>query len=127
MNVATLANNAYARSRATIRTDRSIEYEVFARITHNLKTAISSGNQGFSQLVSALHDNRRLWTILASDVAGDQNALPRELRAKIFYLAEYTNHHTRKVLNGNATANALVDVNMAVMRGLQGELAEAST
>lgn len=77
------------------------------------------GDGGFNALVRALHDNRALWTALAADVAIGTNGLPRSLRAQIFYLAEFTVHHSRRVLAGEAGADVLVDINTAVMRGLR--------
>ncbi len=126
MNAAELARSAYSNTKATIRTDRSTEYEVFARITQNLRTATDRGSPGFAALAAALHENRKLWAILASDVALENNPLPPQLRARIFYLAEFTEQHTRKVLAGNTSAEPLIDINTSVMRGLRGTSARAS-
>jgi len=119
MNAAQLARSAYASALAPIRTDRGTEYEVIARITHNISAAMALGKTGFASLASALHDNRKLWTILAADVAESDNGLPKQLRAQIFYLARFTEIHTRKILAGDATADPLVDINTSVMRGLR--------
>ncbi|MCA8869491.1 MAG: flagellar biosynthesis regulator FlaF [Rhodobacteraceae bacterium] len=119
MNAAEMARTAYGQSRPSIRTDRSTEYDVFARITHNLKAAIERGKPGFTALVQALHENRKLWTILAADVAGNDNALPEQLRAQIFYLAEFTDMQSRKILAGTADAAILVEINTNIMRGLR--------
>ena len=53
-------------------------------------------------------------------MADDGNGLPRTLRAQIFYLSEFTDHHSRRVLKGEAEVDALIDINLAVMRGLTG-------
>jgi flagellar protein FlaF len=111
-----MARSAYATS-APIRPPRTVEYDAFARVTERL----SSDLGGFAALVPALADNRRLWTLLAADVADSDNSLPGPLRARIFYLAEFTQAHTRKVLRGLATPAALVEINLAVMRGLRAE------
>ena len=113
-----MAKTAYTANQAPIRTPRGTEYEAFARITHRLKTA-SADTAPFPEFAAALHSNRQLWTLLAADVAERDNALPAELRARIFYLAEFTAQHTSKVLRGTDTADVLVDVNTAVMRGLR--------
>jgi len=114
-----MAQTAYATTQSPIRTPRSTEYEAFARVTHRLKDASQKGRVGFTRLAEAIHSNRRLWTILAGDVADDANALPRALRAQIFYLAEFTNHHSTLVLNGEGDADVLVEINTAIMRGLR--------
>jgi len=119
MNVQELAKSAYSSSRPTIRTDRSTEYDVFAQITQNIQAATVSGKSGFSTLASALHENRKLWRILATDVADMNNLLPEELKAQIMYLAEFTDFHTKRVLAGQASTDVLVDVNTNIMRGLR--------
>ena len=119
MNVAELAQTAYSTTRNTIRTDRQAELDAFSQVTSDLRRAATLGKSGFSKLVAALHANRKLWRILALDVASEGNALPRQLRAQIFYLAEFTEAHTRKVLGGDASIDALIDINSNVMRGLR--------
>lgn len=121
MNAITKAQNAYRNDAQLIRTDRDIEYNAFAQITNRLKTASGRGTEGFRDLVSALHDNRRLWTILATDVADNSNTLPKELRARIVYLSEFTRQHSSKVLAKKVSADALVEINTAIMRGLRNE------
>ncbi len=114
-----MARTAYSSTTAPIRSHQSTEYDAFARITRRLKDATTRGASGFSDLAAALHDNRKLWTLLAADVADTANALPQPLRAQIFYLAEFTLHHSAKVLAGDAQAEALIDVNTAIMTGLR--------
>lgn len=119
MNSLHLAKTAYAANQTPIRTDRGTEYEAFAGITHRLRNAAGKGRAGFAALAQAVHENRRLWTILAADVAEAGNGLPGELRARIFFLAEFTNRYSSKVLSEGADPEVLVDINTAVMRGLR--------
>ena len=119
MTALNLARNAYAAAATPTRTSRDSEYDALARVTQRLRSA-----SGFPQLASALHDNRSLWTLLASDVADSGNGLQPELRARIFYLATFTSEHSRKVLAGRADAGVLVEINTAVMRGLRSGGAE---
>jgi flagellar protein FlaF len=63
----------------------------------------------------------KLWSFLASEVSDASNALPPQLRASIFYLAEFTRTQTAKVYAGEATPNILVEINTMVMRGLRGQ------
>lgn len=115
-----MARSAYSGAATPTRTGRGTEYEVFARVTRRLRQA-QSGEGGYAALVSALHDNRSLWSTLAADVAVETNGLPKPLRARIFYLAEFTIQHSRRVLAGEAGVEVLIDINTAVMRGLRGE------
>lgn len=116
-----MARAIYAGSANAARTPRSIEHEAFATVARRLNAALANGADGFPALAEALHDNRRLWTVVAADVAEPTNGLPQSLRGRLFYLAEFTRHHTAKVLAGQADARALVEINMAVMRGLRGQ------
>ncbi|WP_170134592.1 flagellar biosynthesis regulator FlaF [Salipiger aestuarii] len=120
MNAQTMAQRAYAENALSTRTDRSIEYELFARVTHRIKAAAEAGPRAFPRLVEALHENRKLWTALAVDVVDAENKLPSELRAQIFYLAEFTQVHTGKVLAKKARIAPLLEINAAIMRGLSG-------
>ena len=119
MNASALAQRAYAPTNVSTRSDRSIEYDVIARITARMKAAIVA--ESFPKLLEALHDNRKLWRTLAIDVADDQNQLPADLRARIFYLAEFTDHQTNRVLREKDSAVPLLEVNMAILRGLKQE------
>ena len=116
-----LARTAYSTPGTPARSLRGIEYDLFARVTHRLKAVQSKGTRDMAAMAAALHDNHKLWTVLAADVAEPGNALPAPLRAKLFYLYEFTNHHSRKVMAGEGSTEVLVDINTAIMRGLRGE------
>ncbi len=119
------AQSAYGRPDAPARSPRTIEYDLFARVTRALaaaKTATGpAGRADFAAVAKALHDNGRMWRVLATDVAEPENPLPAALRARLFYLYQFTEQHSRKVLDGAAEIGVLVDINTAVMRGLRGE------
>ena len=121
MNATVLAKTAYANPGQPTRTLRGTEYEIFARVTHRLKQASGLAKTNFPVLARAIYDNRKLWTTLAVDVASAENGLPDMLRARIFYLNEFTQTHSRKVLKGEASVDALLDINTAIMRGLRRE------
>lgn len=125
MTPQTMAQAAYARDRAPIRTDRGTEYELFARVTYKMRQAAAKGKPGFAALAEAIHHNRSLWTLLATDVADQGNKLPRDLKARIFYLSEFTQDYSGKVLSKGASIAPLVEVNAAMMRGLRGGGARA--
>ncbi|WP_170571696.1 flagellar biosynthesis regulator FlaF [Ruegeria atlantica] len=119
MTPQTLAQRAYAQTAAPTRTPRDAEYEAISKITHRLKAAAARRKTDFGGFVQALHENRRLWTVLATGVSDSDNALPSELRARIFYLAEFTEQHSSQVLGNKATVEPLLEINMAVLRGLR--------
>lgn len=117
------ANLAYSQPAAPTRTARTAEYEVIARITQRLATAAARRKDSHPAFIAALSENERLWSTLAADVAGDGNGLPAMLRARLFYLYQFTAEHSRKVRAGEANPEVLVEINTAVLRGLRGERA----
>ncbi|WP_281968838.1 flagellar biosynthesis regulator FlaF [Roseovarius nanhaiticus] len=119
MNAILRAQNAYGLSNRSIRTARDTEYEAVARATQNLKSAADTNPLDMAKIARAVSDNRELWTLFAVQVADTDNSLPAQLRASIFYLAEFTNAHSSKVLSREASVDALIEINTAVMRGLR--------
>ncbi len=117
----TTARDTYAQPWAPMRSPRSVEYDLLARITQRLRTAWEVRKQDFPGLVAAIADNNRVWAVLAADVADPDNALPQPLRARLFYLYQFIEQHSRKVLADGAGVEVLVDINTAVMRGLRGD------
>lgn len=127
MNVIQQARQAYAPANSPLRTGRSAELQAFSDATAGMRRASGNGPFDMPAIAAALHSNRRLWTLLAAEVADADNALPRALRAQIFYLAEFTMQHSAKVLRGEASIEPLIDINVAVMRGLAGPSASGGT
>jgi flagellar protein FlaF len=120
VNAFDMARTAYG-SQAGVRSDRSVEYDTFARITAALRKAAEAAKQNYSAFAKALDDNRKLWTIIAADVADGGNLLPKQLRAQIFYLAEFTLTQTSRILRGEASADVLIEINTMIMRGLRSQ------
>jgi flagellar biosynthesis activator protein FlaF len=128
MNIATKAGTLYDGAR-DIRSPRELEYEILSRVTGRLATALAkpatrSGGSGVlritPELAEALHQNTRLWTTLAADLAHPDNGLPAGLRAGLLSLARFTLAETGRILGGEGgDATALVDINTALMRGLR--------
>jgi flagellar protein FlaF len=113
------AQRAYAPTQAPIKTARSTEYEVIARISHRMKRALQQDD--FPALMEALHENNKLWITLAIDAGNPDNLLPDELRARIVYLADFTRQHSHKVMRKTETALPLLEINAAILKGLKHE------
>lgn len=112
---------SYARPEAPTRSLRSVEYDLLAQTTQRLRAAWANRATDYPALVRAVTDNVALWSTLASDVALPGNGLPAALRARLFYLYEFTAQHSHSVLQDTASVEVLADINMAVMRGLRGD------
>lgn len=119
MTPQTLAQYTYAQAAAPTRTPRDTEYEAISRITRRLKAATARKATDFSAFVQAVHENRRLWGVLATGVADSANALPNDIRARIFYLAEFTELHSSRILADGASVEPLLEINTAILRGLR--------
>ena len=118
MNASQLARRAYAPQTFPLKSNRAIEAQIVGQVTARLRSAAKRAATDFPAFVQALQDNRRMWVILATDVADTDNGLTKELRAQIFYLAEFTQQHTAKVLRDKASVDALIEINTSVLRGL---------
>ena len=112
---------AYARPTAPIRTPRMAEYEVIARITQRLVAANQRRSEDHVAFLEAVFSNEKLWSTLAADVAEPENGLPILLRARLFYLYRFTAEHSRKIRQNSASAEVLIEINKAVLKGLRGE------
>lgn len=112
---------SYAQREAPTRSLRSVEYDLLAQVTQRLRAAWTNRSADFPTLARAVADNTQLWSTLAADVALPGNSLPGALRARLFYLYEFSAKHGRAVLDDKASVEVLADINMAVMRGLRGD------
>lgn len=121
MNAHAQALAAYGTANTAQKPPRAIEYDILAQITARIRAAIAGGPMAFPALAEALEANRRLWTEFAFDLASDDNMLPIDMRASLLGLAQFTVTQTDAILMGKGTADALIDVNVAIMRGLNGE------
>ena len=121
MNAIELARQAYAPSSFPIQSERRVEAQVIGKITSRLRGAAELKKANFAAFAEALHENRKLWAAFAAGIIDDDNGLPNILRAQIFYLAEFTELHSAKVLKGEEDVTALIEINKSVMRGLNSE------
>lgn len=123
-----LAQKAYQRALIATAGPRSIEAEAFERLNGELLRAARRHDTDYPAFVKALSRNLSMWTILAADVAQDDNALPAETRARILKLAAFVRQRTHFLLQPGARIeiSALIDLNAAMISGLQGKPAGAS-
>lgn len=101
------------------RTPRDLEYDAFSRVTRGLLKA----RDGQGSMIRAASEAVELWTVIAADLADDGNALPETLRASLISLAIFAIRQGHRIMAGNGGADALIDVNMSIMKGLRGEVA----
>lgn len=107
---------------AGLRTERDSEYDAFSYVTRLLRDAKSS--RLGPATVQAIHKNSELWSILATDLAQPDNTLPDETKAGLISLAGFAIRQGFSVLNNVGTIDSLIEVNVAIMKGLRGEVSE---
>lgn len=113
------AARAYGQLDSQTSDPKRLEYRVFLEVTREIKLCASE-NADLAKRAIALHKNERLWTEIAVQVADSANKLPKPLRAQLFYLSEFVAYHTQQIRSGLADVSALIEVNVSIMRGLQG-------
>lgn len=119
MNAVTpLSQNGYGTN--AVRTARDAEYDVISRVTRMLRQASASDRP--SDRVQAIHKNNELWTLLATDLADPGNGLPDETKAGLLSLAAFSLRHGHALLAGDGGLDALIDINISIMKGLRGEV-----
>ncbi|WP_372803433.1 flagellar biosynthesis regulator FlaF [Paracoccus seriniphilus] len=103
-----------------VRTARDAEYDVISRVTRLLRQSDRDGRS--AEAIMAVHKNNELWTLLATDLAAPGNRLSDELKAGLLSLAAFSIRHGHRVLAGEVSTDALIEVNMSILKGLRGEV-----
>ena len=83
-----------------------------------MRAVFADADGPFSEKVSALHDNRRLWQVVASCCMSDANMMAPELRASLIGLAAFVDRHTSAVLRKKAEPEVLCEINQRIAAGL---------
>lgn len=96
---------------------RKNEYRLFEQVTRDLEASKAKAKED-SDFLRALDDNRRLWQALEEDLARPQNQLPDPLKAQIISVAIWVERHSKLAEQGEATIDALIQVNESIMKGL---------
>ncbi|MAW80981.1 MAG: flagellar biosynthesis regulator FlhF [Parvularcula sp.] len=123
MTVSALARNAYHQSTRTTASPRAVERQLLSKLTTAIVVAQKNRKDDPAAFVRALGKNLEFWTVIATDVASENNQLPVELRSQLFYLFEFTQHYTRKLMSEDGKAldaEPLIEINQNIIRGLQG-------
>ena len=111
--------NGYMDATRSVGMPREVEYQLFSKITGKMNQC-ADDRARFNTLVEALTENLSMWQTIALSVADENNELPPPLRAQLFYLYEFVQHHTPRVLRREADAAPLIEINTSIMRGLRG-------
>lgn len=113
---------AYQKAAQRAETPRSAEYRLFGQVTRALIEASQADVSDFVKRIDALDWNRRVWTVLATDCASPDNALPKETRAAIISLSLWVDKHTALVIRREEDFEPLIEINRMIMQGLAGDV-----
>ena len=115
------ASNAYHHAKRAIAGPRTIEASAFERINGDLDRGARNSERNYPAFIEALSRNASMWTVLASDVIGDENGLPVELRANIFNLAAFVRKQTQLLMRGEGKPDVgiLTEINRNIIAGLR--------
>ncbi len=123
MTTSALARNAYHQSARSTASPREVERQVLSKLTTAVVVAQKNRESDPAAFARALGKNLEFWNVVAVDVVSEGNQLPAELRSQLFYLFEFTQHYTRKLLaddDHSLDAEPLIEINQNIIRGLQG-------
>lgn len=109
--------SAYLETKQQILDPRQTESQIFRRVTEQLRQAAE--NERRDELFHrAVLDNRRLWSVVASDVSDPSNLMPDELKSNLLSLAIWVEREASAAHSGEADIRAMVEINEAIIAGL---------
>lgn len=97
---------------------RSRERELMQRAISLLKTARDDKSNQFAS-IEAAHFTRRLWTALMSDLAQDDNQLPKELRANLISIGIWVLKELDAIRQGESEDyDGIIEVSETIAKGI---------
>ena len=107
--------SAYQKSQRATMGPIQVEADVLGRITREIE---SLRDEPGPEQVKCLYRNVQLWNAFAADCLDPDNKLTDQLKASIVSLSIWVEKHTHQVTKGQASVDALIDVNRSVIAGL---------
>lgn len=97
---------------------RAQEARALDQVIDLLRAAVAAG-PGSREVVNALYQLRRLWSIFLDDLNSPENGLPEALRAGIISIGIWVNKEIDRVRTGKTNdLSALIDINQIIRDGL---------
>jgi flagellar protein FlaF len=117
---------AYQKAQQRVETPREIEYRLFGQVTRALMDIQDLPRHEIARRMDALDWNRRVWSFMAADCAGSDNALPENLRASIISLSLWVSRYSSDVMQKGEDVEPLIDINRTIMQGLASQIERQS-
>jgi flagellar protein FlaF len=116
------AAQAYAKTAQTTASPREIEAQALLKAANKLQNVVSNWNKPDTDVTSAVLFNRKLWSILLSAVASDENPQTVEVRQNIANIGTFVMTQTMEMqMNPKPELlKPLIDINCNLAAGLSG-------
>ncbi len=105
---------------------RELEASILLKAAAQLQSIKDDWENNYKNLDNALYYNRRLWTILASAMADEDNQLPKPIRDNVASLGVFVMSYTLKVLAEPSPdkLTSLININREIAAGLNSSKSE---
>jgi len=117
------AADAYRKVAKEIASPRDLEASLLLKAAAQLQTIQDSWQDRKTDLNSALHFNRKLWSVFITEVARNDNPLPVEIRQNVATLGVFIMNQTVSILSDpkREALSALININREIAAGLRGQ------
>lgn len=98
---------------------RTHERELLERAVRSIQEA-EADPANFVLRISAIQFNVKVWSFFLQDLSNEENQLPDDLKATLISIGIYILKHLQRMRGDNeASFEAVVSINEAIMRGLR--------
>lgn len=120
------ARSVYGNVGRSVGSDRDIEIQVFQTSIVRLRTIAGLDFKLTAEAAKILADNLKLWDMLTVDLAHPDNPMDKNLAAQLIGLSKFVRVHTMALYRGEGSADVLIDINTAILKGLLGQPGNAN-
>ena len=117
------AAQAYSKTAKATVTPREREASLLIKAAAQLQQTKDESIQDRDKLRSALHYNRKLWTVLVTSVTSDENPLPLAIKNNIASLGVFIFGQTMEILAQPEPdkLGVLISINREIAAGLRSQ------
>lgn len=119
----TQARHLYGNPARATMSDRTNEADLFRRSIADLREIAKSDEGLTPQKAEKLSRNLSLWDALCVDLVSLGNSLPDELKNSLIDLGNFVRQHTINLYSGRGDVDVLIDINVAILKGLEARSA----
>ena len=114
----TQAKNLYGNPARATMSDRSNEADLFRQSIAELRQVANAEKTLTGENAEKLSRNLNLWDTLCVDLLSPGNDLPDEIKNSLVDLGKFVRQQTLGIYAGRGNVDVLIDINMAILGGL---------